>query len=392
MRKVLESRTFKSTEVLKRLLEYLAGVDPQAELKEYTVGVEAFGKPRDYDPQTDSSVRVQAGKLRKKLDEYYRTEGIGDPLTIELPRGQFKIEVRPRAEPPETAKPARRTAALLAIGLCVAFAFGFLLRPWVSKPAGQPLAAMRWSSEMDEIWRPFLSTQRPILISLGAPLFTKVGNSFFREPGLNNWDAAPQSDDLNRLEHAFAGSAVTPAFTYTGVGEALGAFALARLILPRGRDLRIEPSNVLGWEDIAANDVIFLGPPKYNLQIPDLPVRQEFEISHGHVRYLRPAEGSPDFFEEKWAADRTLEEGHALISRLPGLHGVGEMLILAGSSTESTRAAVEYMTRGEYVEPFVRWLRQTYGAAPPWFQVVVRARFKSGTPISIERVAFRRLQ
>lgn len=65
------------TEVLKRLLDYLARQaleDNGGDLKEYTVGIGAFGKGPDYDPKTDSSVRVQAGKLRQKLDEYYRTE------------------------------------------------------------------------------------------------------------------------------------------------------------------------------------------------------------------------------------------------------------------------------------------------------------------------------
>ncbi len=66
--------------------------------------MEGFGEPDGYDPKLDSSVRVQAGKLRQKLDEYYRTEGAGDPIRVELPKGHFRLEFQSRrADPPAGA-------------------------------------------------------------------------------------------------------------------------------------------------------------------------------------------------------------------------------------------------------------------------------------------------
>lgn len=121
-------------------------------------------------------------------------------------------------------------------------------------------------------------------------------------------------------------------------------------------------------------------------------MQQDFEINRGRVQTLRAAPGEPSAFEEKWSPDHVrLDEGHSLISRLPGLHGDGEMLILAGSSTECTRAAVEYVTRPEYVAAFVRRMHEK-GLIPWWFQVVIRARFKSQTPIAIEMAAFHALK
>jgi hypothetical protein len=58
-------------------------------LKEYLVGVEVFGRGDDFDPRIDPIVRVQAAKLRAKLASYYRSEGAGDPLVIELPKGGY---------------------------------------------------------------------------------------------------------------------------------------------------------------------------------------------------------------------------------------------------------------------------------------------------------------
>jgi hypothetical protein len=383
IRKIIESAAFRNTEVLKKLLEYLARQDAAAELKEYTVGIEAFGKPAEYDPRADSSVRVQAGKLRQKLDEYYRTEGVRDSLVVELPKGHFRLEYRTRQTTASLAAPRWWiwAGAVLALALAIVYL-------WSRTP--QPPVPGHWTPEMEALWKPFLSSPRPIMVAIGTPVFAKIGNSFFRDPAVNAWDT-DQSTTIRDVAGALGGDPPSPVFTYTGVGEATGAFDLERLLLPRGRDLTLQTSNLLTWEDIARNNMIFLGSPKYNQQTLDLPIRQDFEISHGRVQALRPQPGEPPFFTEKWADRAHLEEGHALISRLPGLHNTGEILILAGSSTECTRAAVEYVTRLEYVTAFVRFLQGQPGGIPPWFQAVVRARFKSGTPIAIERVAFHRL-
>ena len=409
VRKILESRTFHSTEVLKRLLDYLArqALENHADdLKEYTIGVEAFGKPSDYDPQTDSLVRVQIGKLRQKLDEYYRREAADDETVIELPKGHFKLEFRERmqqapalstAASPLPPAPAVRPARLLGLppwtwvaGLAAALLASVLLLRPPATPAGAVSGS--WTPAMEEFWRPFLSGSRPIMISIGAPLFAKIGNDFFRDPSVNAWDPSSPPPVLQEIQRAVGAAGASPTFTYTGIGEAEGAFEIQHLLLPRGRDLTLRASNQLAWEDIGRYNMIFLGPPKYNPQTLDLPVQQDFEISHARVQNLRPAPGEPRSFEEKWSADHVhLDEGHALISRLPGLHGEGEMLILAGNCTECSRAAVEYVTRPEYVGAFVRRMHEK-GGVPRWFQVVIRARFKSQTPIAIETAAFHPLK
>ena len=87
------------------LLAYLVEktlTEAEKPLKEYTIGVEAFGRPEGYDPQQDAYVRVQAGKLRQKLNEYYTGEGSSDPIHIELPKRQFLLEFQHR-QPTETA-------------------------------------------------------------------------------------------------------------------------------------------------------------------------------------------------------------------------------------------------------------------------------------------------
>src|SRR3982074_3769483 len=69
-----------------KLLRYLAehSLDhPGSYLKEYQIATEVFGRPHDFDPQHDSTIRVQAGRLRLKLAEYYSSEGADDSLVVE---------------------------------------------------------------------------------------------------------------------------------------------------------------------------------------------------------------------------------------------------------------------------------------------------------------------
>ena len=58
-------------------------------LKEYGIAIEVFGRDSSFDPQTSSVVRVEASRLRAKLEEYYHGAGAADPIVIELPRGRY---------------------------------------------------------------------------------------------------------------------------------------------------------------------------------------------------------------------------------------------------------------------------------------------------------------
>src|SRR5262245_33561056 len=92
LERVLQSRTLHNSENLKAFLRFVVEktVDDEAvQLKEYTIATEVFGRNTDYDPRIDSVVRVQAGRLRTKLQEYYTTEGKGDELVIDLPKGHY---------------------------------------------------------------------------------------------------------------------------------------------------------------------------------------------------------------------------------------------------------------------------------------------------------------
>src|ERR1035437_8068887 len=124
--RLIQSKTFETSEVHRRLLQYLAekSISGDADrLKEYTIGLEAFGKPPSYDPKHDSIVRPQAGRLRQKLAAYYQTEAAGDAIRVSMPKGAFKLNF----EPVEVADHAhgapwnpRRMIVLLSAALAMA--------------------------------------------------------------------------------------------------------------------------------------------------------------------------------------------------------------------------------------------------------------------------------
>ncbi len=60
-----------------------------ARIKGYTIGVEVLRRDANFDPQIDPIVRVEAVRLRRTLDRYYRGPGIDDAIIVDLPRGGY---------------------------------------------------------------------------------------------------------------------------------------------------------------------------------------------------------------------------------------------------------------------------------------------------------------
>ncbi len=134
LERVLASDIFRSAPQLTAFLSYvvqesLAG--RASELKGYTIAVEAFGRPVDFDPQSDPIVRVEAGRLRKALNLYFAAEGINDPVRITIPVGAYvpiftRIDSAgpgaggPSESPAESAEHAVRPSRLWLYAACAA--------------------------------------------------------------------------------------------------------------------------------------------------------------------------------------------------------------------------------------------------------------------------------
>lgn len=160
--RILASRGFQTAGRLSRLLRYVTEKTLSGEserLKEYVVGVEVFDRDASYDPRVDSIVRVEAGRLRARLDEYYANEGAASQLRIALPKGGYVAQFTTRAGPDpgpadarriETSRqPLNRPSARLMLGVggvVVIVAVSLWLSAWRAR-AEQPSVAVLSFSE-----------------------------------------------------------------------------------------------------------------------------------------------------------------------------------------------------------------------------------------------------
>jgi len=123
---ILGHRDFEATERTREFLRYV--VDETLarrahRLKGYTIAIEVFRRGKDFDPNIDPIVRIQAGRLRRALEHYYLVAGGGDPIRIDIPKGQYVPTFAPQAAAPDAhtsgaAGPA--SAELTAAGPTIA--------------------------------------------------------------------------------------------------------------------------------------------------------------------------------------------------------------------------------------------------------------------------------
>ena len=371
IQRILQSKTFRTSEVHKNLLSYLAEkslAGTADALKEYTLGLDVFAKPASYDPRQESTVRMHVGRLRQKLVEYYRTEGVDDPVIVDLPKGGFRVtfEPRPTPAPVYLAAPAppiqptfwyRRPPVLIgALLLAIAAAGYFGLRLWQVEKAEGTTA---WTPELQQLWGPLLSSNRPLLVCLSSPGQTQT---------------------------------VSPEDLSKGLGTASGAFLLGQFLAQRKNNVVLTRSDEISAPEIAMGDVVFIGPANKNRQIQALTQNQEFTLEPGGIRVAHPGPGEPDFLADQPPKDpQDLGEYYALISYVPGLYGTGEVLYLSGNHIASIQGGVQAFTDPILARTLVAKLKSGRGTLPRYYQIVIKVKAMDEIPVEISYVTHREL-
>ena len=139
LERALESTPFATADRLRRFLRYIVekslSGQPEA-LREYSIGVEVYGRKPDFDPRVDAIVRVEASRLRNKLREYYDAAGSRDSIRIELPKGAYVPLFNPHLPEPDSApEPQRRSWRPAAIWVAIAVCLAGLVY-WIWPAAG----------------------------------------------------------------------------------------------------------------------------------------------------------------------------------------------------------------------------------------------------------------
>jgi hypothetical protein len=406
--RIFQSKIFRNSDVLRHLLSYLVDASiagTSDDLKEYTVAVDALGKPSSYDPRQESAVRMQVGRLRQKLAEYYRTEGIDDPVVVDLPKGGFTVVFEPRKIPfgqiplPEPRPSAwRRREILLAAGLVIAVAAAvvFARGDWqATRQIRQAAAAsdVPWTPEIQQLWQPLLSSNRPLVVCIATPLSVLIpGFGFVREFNVNDWEDVAKSKGIGALKEALRAPAIQPAFGYTGVGTASAALLLGEFLGARQKSVVVTRSNLLSLPELMEENVLFLGPLTGAREIRALRVDQEILLEPNGIRNLHPRPGEPAFIPEGPGARGPEDlDTYSLISVVPGIRGKGEILSLSGNQISSVTAGAQALTDPSVAKMLVDRMKTPSGAIPRYFQVVLRVRSMDGVPTRISYVFHREL-
>ncbi len=395
-----KSHSLHSSESLCKLLRYLAehSLDhPGIALKEYQIATEVLGRPAGFDPQSDSTVRVQAGRLRVKLSEYYAHEGANDPILVEIPKGSYAltfqlrtpqqgiratgpIKVETPATKPEAVPSTRGWAiavGVLSVLLLVAvIVMGVLL----SQRTRSQAAVSRHAPPSTQIfWDRFVSSpQQPWIIFSNGSF---VGRP---ETGMRYFN--PSSDTKAFiLDH------------YTGVGEVLAIHQLDLVFSTLNRPIRVKRGALFSLDDAKNNDLIFVGSPSENLTLADIPGSREFVFERldsgprkGDLAVLNvhPQSGEPKMFLATPANQPTVED-YAVVSLLPGLDSSRSILILAGNSTFGTQAAVEFVCQENSISELLRRMNVTKAGDLKYFEALLHVKIVHGVPVMTNLVSFR---
>jgi hypothetical protein len=399
--KLTNSHILRGSESLCRLLRYLAehSLDhPGGTLKEYQIATEVLDRGASFDPQSDSTVRVQAGRLRMKLAEYYGHEGIDDPIVVDLPKGSYALSFHlrtlelapgpqstrkvPSAEPAVSRTQRNRwMIACLVVSALLVLATGNILALWRARSRSQantaPAAAV--PRVYQTFWKRFVGgPQEPWVIFSNGNF---VGRP---ETGMRYFNPA---SDLRRviLDH------------YTGVGEVLAVHELDRVFGLFERPIRVKRGSLFSLDDANNNDLIFIGSPAENLTLLKIPGAQEFVFQRAvsglrkgdlALRNEHPLPGEPTIYMATPAGQPTTED-YAVICLRPGLDPARSMLILAGSTTLGTQAATEYVTRADYLSELLQRLHVSRPEELRSFEALLHVEITEGVPVKIDLISLR---
>jgi adenylate cyclase len=112
--RILRSQVFRNSEMLRNFLSFIVQEiikENGMALKQYSIAIHAFGRKDDFDSTADPIVRIQASRLRRNLEQYYREEGKNDPILISLPKGSYSPNIETRKNKKEKSTSTAKSNA-----------------------------------------------------------------------------------------------------------------------------------------------------------------------------------------------------------------------------------------------------------------------------------------
>ena len=415
-----------------RLREFLLFVGKRSikdgldQIHEQEIGANVFGRPPDYDTSLDNIVRVNASELRKRIEDYFVTDGAGEALVMEIPRGSYKPVFRPRTvlpgveprvdlhpEPPEavesaapaapakealqTTAPTRRTRdgrLLVVMSLVIVALAAGCLSLWRENHAlrrSLDSNAAQGTPVTNAFWLEFLSARPNTDIVLADTSFALIEDITKR--------SIPLSEYLTRN---FVNTVQTPTLSPDRRADlqmimqrnngSLGDFRAAQRVLaldPPGKNFHVYSARDYTPALVKQDNIILIGARKSNpwvdLFAGSLTFTAEYDTDRQRdfIRNKAPAAGERARYE---AMPLPSTGGYCVISYLPNPQQSGKVLILAGTDSAATEGAGDFLTSEDQLSRFEKLLHVT---TLPYFELVLKTTNLNGTPIDAQIVAYR---
>jgi len=394
LEKILHAPVFGGAETSRNLLLFLAQraiENPKCTIKEHEIATEVLGRGVDFDPRIDSVVRVQIGRLRSKLAEYYLSDGSKDEVIVEIPKGAYHLFFRPKDSEgtanPETG-PAQaiaadrprptRTALKAQLGWILAAALALTVVYLVARPKPIPKPVVDPLPATSRFWGPFIrSTSDPVVI-YSNPQFagsTMTGLRPFRS-GI---------DTPNELVDV-----------YTGIGDVKAIHDITELLSHFNRRLRLVRAGLPVWDQARDRDLVLLGGPDDNAVVRQLAPLLEFNFKQsaaepkpmgGAIVNEHPLAGeSREYFASKtWP----LQQDYAMIALIPGFMPGRRVLLLEGTTTFGTQAAAEFVCQEHSLAELLSRLGGPQNAPVPDFEALLSIEVHDEFPIDSKLVSVR---
>jgi hypothetical protein len=416
---ILNSPQFRNAAVLQSFLRFIteqAVENSGSNLSEYSIATQVFSRGQDFDSAEDTIVRTQAYRLRLKLSKYYNSDGIHDPIVIEIPKGHYvpsfrrqrRVYVPPLAtlsgadiQPPGTWWRTSGLLSILAVGLgaLALFGLGTFVGIWAT-PQVQPATGKPTS--VDSFWTSFLGSEREPIVAYTNTLYLAADSG-----ALIPLEGGPVADrgamvspgtEGPRVANRILLKSLGPLYfedDMTGVGEVAAAVAVSKAL----ERIDVHPSfkrcRLLTTYDLRNHDVIFLGSPFVNQILNELPGSPNFvfktavsapRLWSSYIENKKPQRREMRKYEiERDPQSQVILADFAVISLLPGLAPGKNILVLAGLTTSGTEGAAEFATSMRGINEMTERLPQQSGPPlrswPSSFEYLLKVRLSHGVDI-----------
>jgi hypothetical protein len=366
---ILDSQPFRHSVRGKQFLSYvvqhkLEGRDEF--LKERMIGIEIFNRKADYPTADDSVVRVQAGEVRRRLEQYYyAATSSSSPVRIEITRGSYGPEFHWGDGPslvvkipnlPEKKRWLPWTALAVA---CVALAViaGLATRLY-QKPT---------ESALQQFWSPVFATSQPVLICLAKPVFYRPSLGLYRRysashPGTFQTEVERYSQPLpfDPKEKLLWGDLLLYHEYGVAVGDVYVAARLSAMFdhIDKPSQIRVGTNS---FEDLRNSPAVMVGAfnNRWTLQMTS-NLRFGFAEQDGSLRIQE--QGPSGLTRSRVLGPHgEVQEDFAIVTRLLDSTSGQVLIAAAGIGAAGTQAAGEFISRRDYIE-------QAFRKAPPDWQ------------------------